>query len=149
MTRVRTLPMSCSNAAQRTIGLGTDCSTTCLVCSQTSLCRRPASCEKSTVASSSGSTTASTPASCIHCSPAPSDLPMITVSIAWRSCAAGSATSSGAAARAASVTSGRAAATAAGNAGGQVQHSRRLGAERRGRFRATSETLAERPAATT
>ena len=38
-----------------------DCRTTCLVCSQTSLCRRPASCEKSTVASSSGSTTASTP----------------------------------------------------------------------------------------
>ena len=45
--------------------------TTCLVCSQTSLCRRPASWEKSTVASSSGSTTASAPASCSHCSPSP------------------------------------------------------------------------------
>ena len=90
ITRVRTLPMSCSSADQRTIGLGTDCSTTSFVCSQTSLWRRPPSCEKSTVASSSGSTVASTPASCIHCSPTPSALPMITFSSVCRSCAAGS-----------------------------------------------------------
>ena len=52
--RVGTLPMSWRSAAQRTAGRGTACFTTWRVCAQTSLCMRPASWARSTVASSSG-----------------------------------------------------------------------------------------------
>ena len=55
--RVGTLPMSWSSAAQRTSGRRTVCRTTCLVCAQTSLCWRPVSWTRSTVASSSGNST--------------------------------------------------------------------------------------------
>ena len=64
--RVGTLPMSWSSAAQRTSGRRTDCFTTCLVWLQTSLCWRPVSCCRCTVASSSGNTCASSPVSRTH-----------------------------------------------------------------------------------
>ena len=54
--------MSWSSAAQRTSGRRTVCRTTCLVCAQTSLCWRPVSWTRSTVASSSGNSTRRMPA---------------------------------------------------------------------------------------
>src|SRR5208283_3406477 len=105
MTRVDTLPMSCSRAAQRTMGWAGDCMTTCLVCSHTSLCRRPASCERFTVASNSGSTCCSTPASCSHRRPSSACGAVMSFSRALRTSSGGNDPNSPATARAASVIS--------------------------------------------
>src|SRR5579871_1603533 len=96
--------MSCRSAAQRKSGRGTACRTTCLVCSQTSLWRRPASCEKSTVASNSGSHSASTPTSCSHCSARWTSRPTSISDSASRTIACPSVFVDGASGRDASVT---------------------------------------------
>ena len=102
--RVGTLPMSCSSAAQRTSGRPTVCRTTCLVWAQTSLCIRPLSWTRSTVASSSGNKRPRIRVSCSHSSAASTSRPISMCSTAARSRCLSASASRAACSAASSVT---------------------------------------------